>query len=43
MDEEFPRWFYGPNGEADVFQSADEVPEGWLDHPSKHEDAKLDL
>lgn len=34
--DEFPSWYYGPNGEAEIFQSADEVPEGWLDHPSKH-------
>lgn len=33
--DEFPRWYYGPNSAADVFQSADEVPEGWVDHPSK--------
>lgn len=24
-------WFYGPNGQADIF---DECPEGWYDHPS---------
>lgn len=30
----FPSWRYGPNGAADVFQSADDVPDGWQDHPS---------
>jgi hypothetical protein len=32
--ETFPSWRYGPDGAAAVFQSADEVPEGWQDHPS---------
>lgn len=45
--DEFPRWYYGPNGAADVFQSAEEVPEGWVEHPSKlpqpEEGKKLDL
>lgn len=31
----WPAVRYGPNGQADIFQSADEVPEGWVDHPSK--------
>lgn len=30
----FPSWRYGPNGAAQVFQSAEDVPEGWHDHPS---------
>jgi len=34
-EEEFPSWRYGPDGDARVFQSAEEVPEGWVDHPSK--------
>lgn len=26
----FPAWFYGPNeGECDVFNSPEDVPEGW--------------
>lgn len=33
-DETWPSWRYGPNGEARVFQSAEDVPEGWVDHPS---------
>ncbi len=31
----WPAWFYGPNGAAEVFESAKEVPAGWKDHPSK--------
>lgn len=31
----WPSWRYGPNGEAEIFESEDQVPEGWLDHPAK--------
>lgn len=31
----WPAWYYGPNNQAEIFQNADEVPEGWADHPSK--------
>lgn len=27
----FPTWLTGPNGERRVFNSADEVPKGWVD------------
>ena len=33
--ESWPAWYYGPNGASDVFDSADQVPAGWHDHPSK--------
>jgi len=33
--QEWPSWRYGPKGAADIFNSEDEVPEGWQDHPSK--------
>ena len=33
--ENWPAWYYGPNGASQVFNGADEVPEGWQDHPSK--------
>lgn len=26
---EYPRWMYGPSGEAQIFESVDDVPEGW--------------
>jgi len=32
---EWPAWRYGPNGRAEIFQSAGEVPAGWQDHPTK--------
>lgn len=38
----WPGWFYGPNGEAEIFQSRDEVPKGWEDHPSKVKPPKAD-
>lgn len=31
----WPSWRFGPNGQSDVFDSADDVPVGWQDHPSK--------
>lgn len=30
-----PSVFYGPNGESQIFQPDDLVPEGWEDHPRK--------
>lgn len=36
-DQNWPAWRYGPNGESLIFQSEDEVPAGWEDHPSKHD------
>lgn len=31
----WPAWFYGPAGEAKIFEDAASVPAGWQDHPSK--------
>jgi hypothetical protein len=31
----FPAWFYGPNGQRQLFQADTDVPAGWHDHPSK--------
>jgi len=31
----WPSWRYGPNGEAEIFEKAEDVPKGWQDHPSK--------
>lgn len=39
-DKNWPAWHYGPNGESQIFQSEDEVPAGWEDHPSKHDQAE---
>jgi hypothetical protein len=33
--QNWPAWRYGPNGEAQIFASAGDVPEGWVKHPSK--------
>lgn len=33
MTDTFPSWRYGPDGESGVFNSADDVPKGWKDHP----------
>ena len=30
----WPAWRYGPNGEADIFESEAAVPKGWKSHPS---------
>lgn len=35
MKPRYPGWRYGPNGEAEIFQTADAVPEGWFDTPQK--------
>lgn len=35
----FPSWFYGPNGEAEIFTEASAVPEDWKTHPSLFEEA----
>ena len=37
QSESWPAWFYGPEGQSELFQNHDEVPEGWADHPSKVE------
>lgn len=36
----WPAWYYGPKGEADIFQSKTEVPSGWKDHPFNPDEAK---
>lgn len=30
----FPGWRYGPNGEAQIFDRAEDVPKGWTDNPN---------
>ena len=34
-NKSWPAWYYGPNNQAKVFSSPEEVPSGWQDHPSK--------
>jgi hypothetical protein len=37
---EWPRWHFGPNGKEGVFDCADDVPQGWVTHPSLVKEAK---
>lgn len=34
MKEVFPAWYYGPDGQAKIFNSAEEIPIDWVTHPS---------
>lgn len=31
----WPSWRFGPNGQKAIFQSEEEVPDGWTDSPHK--------
>jgi hypothetical protein len=33
INEGFPAWRYGPNGEESVFTTPDQVPKGWKEAP----------
>lgn len=35
VHQAWPSWRYGPNGQAQIFEHEEQVPEGWEDHPSK--------
>lgn len=35
MSDMWPSWRYGPNAAADIFQCAEDVPEGWADSPDR--------
>lgn len=35
VHQSWPAWRYGPNGARQIFQSAEDVPEGWADSPKK--------
>lgn len=35
VHQSWPAWRYSPEGARRVFQSADDVPEGWFDSPTK--------
>lgn len=41
-DQTYPAWFYGPDEQSGVFSGPEEVPTGWVDHPSKLAAAELD-
>lgn len=32
--QSWPAWFYGPEGKKAVFNSAEDVPDGWVDYDS---------
>lgn len=32
---DWPAWYYGPNGEAQIFNGPDEVPYGWVGRPGQ--------
>lgn len=38
----FPGWRYGPNGEAEIFQKEEDVPEGWTDNPNDFKKAETE-
>ena len=33
--KDWPSWRYGPDGQEAIFHKAEDVPEGWVDHPAK--------
>jgi hypothetical protein len=35
VHQAWPSWRFGPDGASQIFESEDEVPEGWVDSPSK--------
>lgn len=35
--QNWPAWYFGPEGKSGIFQNQAEVPAGWEDHPSKVE------
>lgn len=32
--DKFPGWRFGPDGQQGLFETEDEVPEGWTDNPN---------
>lgn len=34
MSKNWPAWYYGPEGQSSIFETASEVPEGWQDSPA---------
>lgn len=42
MNTEFPKWMYGPNGEAGIFANVKDIPEGWKDTPAAFEQSAKD-
>lgn len=42
MTSAFPAWMYGPAGEAQIFECAEDIPAGWADAPGKAPVGPLD-
>ena len=40
--KKWPAWYYGPDGQAAIFENADNVPSGWVDDPRKLGKAAVD-
>ena len=38
---EFPKFMYGPNGKGKIFNSAEEIPEGWFESKGGVESAPV--
>lgn len=36
----FPGWRFGPNGEAQIFEREEDVPDGWTDNPNDFKKAE---
>lgn len=43
MTSQFPAWFYGPDGQARIFDCAEDIPAGWVDAPCKAIAAVADM
>lgn len=39
---DFPAWFYGPAGKAQIFECAEDVPTGWADAPGNAPTHRID-
>lgn len=40
IDRSWPSWRYGPNGEAQIFQTEADVPRGWTRKPGVPEEPR---
>lgn len=36
----WPAWYFGPKGERQIFEKAEDVPKGWQDDPNKFKKRK---
>jgi hypothetical protein len=33
IPQDWPAWYYGPKGEAAIFEGGDDIPKGWTTTP----------